>query len=236
MNGPWLNGHMRAQFHLHLQAISDDLIAMTDHVRVAIADATIALLDGDRERAERVIGDDPRLDELNDKIEDACLWLAATQQPVAADLRALLSGMRMAGSLERMGDLAEHVAKQARMRYPETVVPEQLRGTFQQMGALCEAVALNLATVIRDRDVALAEEIQRQDEELDDLHRQLFTIMLRPEWQEDARHTIDVTLLSRFYERFGDHACSVARRVVHIATGTPYAHNTHESDESTLPV
>ena len=226
---------MRAAFDQHLQEISDDLVAMATMVRSNIADATSALLSADRERAERVIGDDPKLDELNDKIEDACIWLAATQQPVAADLRALLSGMRIAGSLERMGDLAEHVAKQARMRYPEVTVPEQLTGMFQQMGALCEALALNLVDVIRNRDVALAEEIQRQDQQLDDLHRQIFTIMLRPEWNHDAQHTIDVTLLSRFFERFGDHACSVAKRVVHIATGEPYAH-THDSDESTLPV
>lgn len=225
---------MRAAFDQHLQEISDDLVTMAEMVRGSIADATTALLTADRALAERVIGMDPELDGLNDKIEDACIWLAATQQPVAADLRALLSGMRIAGSLERMGDLAEHVAKQARMRYPETSLPSELAGMFQQMGALCEALAMNLINVIRDRNVTLAEEIVRQDAQLDDLHRQLFTIMLRPEWKEDAQHTIDVTLLSRFYERFGDHACSVAKRVVHIATGAPYAH-THDSDESTLP-
>lgn len=226
---------MRAAFDQHLQEISDDLVTMATMVRESVAEATTALLTADRALAERVIGRDQRLDELNDKIEDACIWLAATQQPVAADLRALLSGMRIAGSLERMGDLAEHVAKQARMRFPEVSLPAELQGMFQQMGALCEALSLNLISVIRDRNVELAEEIVRQDGQIDDIHRQLFTIMLRPEWKQDAQHTIDVTLLGRFYERFGDHACSVAKRVVHIATGAPYAH-THESDESTLPV
>lgn len=225
---------MRTHFNEALQTITDDLVSMAGTVRVSIADATRALLEADRALAEQVISRDASLDSLNDKIEDDCLWLAATQQPVAADLRHLLSGMRIAGSLERMGDLAEHVAKQARMRYPDASIPQELRGTFQQMGALCEAVAVNLEKVIRDRDVALADEIQRQDSELDDLHRQLFTIMLGSDWRHDAQQTIDVTLLSRFYERFGDHACSVARRVVHIATGEPYQH-AHISDETPVP-
>jgi phosphate transport system protein len=128
----------------------------------------------------------------------------------------------MGSSLERMGDLASHIAKQVRLRYPNPSVPEELRETFRQMGAAATKIVDETGRVIATRDADLAEKIKVYDDELDRLHRELFSVVLADDWTESVEAAIDVTLLSRFYERFGDHAVTVARRVVHIVTGEPY--------------
>jgi phosphate transport system protein len=130
--------------------------------------------------------------------------------------------MKMSSSLERMGDLAEHVAKQARMRHPKVAVPQEVRGTFAEMGGLAEAIVNKTGSVIATKDVSMCADIARHDEDMDRLHRELFTIVLSPSWKYGVEEAIDVTLLSRFYERYADHAVSVSKRVVTIVTGEPY--------------
>jgi phosphate transport system protein len=121
-----------------------------------------------------------------------------------------------------MGDLADHVAKQARMRYPRTAVPAELRGTFAEMGGLAEAIVSKTGGVIATKEVSMAADIARHDEDMDRLHRELFGIVLSPTWSHGIEAAIDVTLLSRYYERYADHAVSVTRRVVTMVTGEPY--------------
>ena len=122
----------------------------------------------------------------------------------------------------RMGDLAEHVAKQARMRYPRPAVPQELRATFAVMGGIAEEIVSKTGSVIATQDVNLVADIARHDAEMDRLHRELFTIVMSPSWTQGVEAAIDVTLLSRYYERYADHAVSVTRRVVTIVTGEPY--------------
>jgi phosphate transport system protein len=129
----------------------------------------------------------------------------------------------MAASLERMGDLARHVAKQARLRYPNTAVPEDLAPTFAHMGRLAEGIINKTAAVITSQDVTLATDIAEEDSEMDRVHRELFTIVLSADWKHGVEAAIDVTLLSRYYERYADHAVSVTKRVVNVVTGEPYA-------------
>jgi phosphate transport system protein len=129
----------------------------------------------------------------------------------------------MAGSLERMGDLAVHIAKQVRLRYPNPSIPAELKDTFGKMGQAASKIVEQTGQVIASRDTSLADEMKKYDDTLDDLHRELFTVVLSDDWKHGVEAAIDVTLLSRFYERFGDHAVSVARRVIHIVTGEPYA-------------
>jgi phosphate transport system protein len=142
---------------------------------------------------------------------------------VATDLRITMSGLRISSSLERMGDLAAHVAKQARLRYPAPAVPVELAGTFAQMGAVAQAIVTKTGAVISTKDIGLAADIRAHDDEMDRLHRELFTIVLSPSWSHGVEAAIDVTLLSRYYERYGDHAVTIARRIIHIVTGEPYA-------------
>jgi phosphate transport system protein len=206
-----------------LDAINDDLVQMTRLVGSAMNRATQALLDGDLSLAESVIDADARIDTLTSDVEERCLDLIERQNPQAEELRRVVGALRIASSLERMGDLAEHVAKQSRLRFPRLSIPLELRGTFAEMGGLAEAIVSKTGSVIATRDVSLAADIARHDEEVDRLHRELFTIVLSPSWSHGVEAAIDVTLLSRYYERYADHAVSVTKRVITIVTGAPYA-------------
>lgn len=224
---------MRDQFHHDLAEISDELVEMTRLAGSAINRATQALLDADLQLAESVIESDALVDAMAAEIDSRCFDLAAMQQPVAVDLRVVMSGIRISMSIERMGDLAKHVAKQTRLRYPKSSIPNQLRGTFAQMGALAEAIASVTGLVIKTRDLSHLGSIGRYDDQMDELHRELFTIVLSSSWPHGVEEAIDVTLLSRYYERYADHAVTVARRMAHIATGQPYAAITVEAGPDT---
>ena len=213
---------MREDYQLQLESINSDLVLMTELVSKAMAKATDSLLTDDLQLAEQVITGDELINSINSSSEERSLQMVALQAPVATDLRILMSAIRMGSSLERMGDLASHIAKQVRLRYPNPSVPEELRETFRQMGAAATKIVDETGRVIATRDADLAEKIKVYDDELDRLHRELFSVVLADDWTESVEAAIDVTLLSRFYERFGDHAVTVARRVVHIVTGEPY--------------
>ncbi|MEY4493366.1 MAG: Phosphate transport system protein phoU 2 [Actinomycetota bacterium] len=213
---------MREDYQSQLESINLDLVVMTELVGKAISSATESLLTDDLQLAEQVISGDELINSLNSSIEERSLQMVALQAPVARDLRILMSAIRMGSSLERMGDLAAHIAKQVRLRYPNPSVPEELRRTFARMGEAATKIVAETGRVIKTRDTDLADKITTYDDELDNLHRELFSVVLDDNWAHSVEAAIDVTLLSRFYERFGDHAVTVARRVVHIVTGEPY--------------
>lgn len=213
---------MVSPFQNQIDVVNGELVQMTRLVGSAMNRATQALLDADLTLAESVIAADAQIDTLASDIEERCFDLIAIEQPDAADLRMAIGALRIATSLERMGDLADHVAKQARLRYPRLSIPQELRGTFAEMGGLAEAIVSKTGAVIATQDVGLTADIARHDEQVDRLHRELFTIVLSPSWTHGVEAAIDVTLLSRYYERYADHAVSVTRRVVTFVTGEPY--------------
>ena len=147
----------------------------------------------------------------------------ARQQPVARDLRLVVSAMQVSSSLERMGDLADHVAKLTRMRHPRSSVPEDVRPMFAQMGAVADQMATRTAALLKSRDLAEASEILAMDDQMDQVHRDLFTAVLAPTWTHGVQAAIDTTLMSRYYERYADHAVAVARRVIQLVTGAPFS-------------
>ena len=205
-----------------LDPVYAELVQITRLVGSAMNRATQSLLDADLTLAESVIDADAQIDTLTGDVEERCFDIIALQHPDGEDLRVVIGALRIAASLERMGDLAEHVAKQARLRFPRPSIPQELRGTFAEMGGLAEAIVSKTGSVIATKDVSLAADIARHDVEVDRLHRELFTIVLMPSWSHGVESAIDVTLLSRYYERYADHAVSVTRRVVTIVTGKPY--------------
>jgi phosphate transport system protein len=207
----------------YITQIDEALVSMADLVGKSISLATHALLEDDLESAEKVIAGDKPIDELNADVEEMASRIAALQAPVATDLRLVMGAIRMAGSLERMGDLAVHIAKQVRLRYPNPSIPDELKETFTKMGHAASRIVEQTGEVIASRNTSLADDMKVFDDTLDDLHRELFTVVLSNDWKHGVEAAIDVTLLSRFYERFGDHAVSVARRVIHIVTGEPYS-------------
>ncbi|GIG38877.1 phosphate signaling complex protein PhoU [Cellulomonas phragmiteti] len=210
---------MRDIFEAELTQLGQGLVAMSGRVEQAMSSAGIALHTADLQLAESVIADDLAIDALERDLDDRCVRLLAQQQPVATDLRIVVSALRMSASLERMGDLARHVAQVARARYPVVAVPSGMETTFTQMQDAAVRVARRVTTLLSTRDMALAESIEQDDDLLDELHASTFTSMLSGSWERSTQETVDVTLLGRYYERFGDHGVSVARRMVYLVTG-----------------
>ena len=210
---------MREHYREELEDINNCLVEMANSVGSAMSKATTALLDADVALADLVIAGDEHIDAVRESIEERCFTLLARQQPVATDLRTVTTAMRIVGDLERMGDLAVHVAKLARMRFPESAVPVEVRPIFLEAGHVAQSLVAQVAKVIAELDVQGAAQLERDDDLMDQLHRQLFTELLSPGWPHGMESAIDITLLGRYYERFADHAVSVARRVVFLVTG-----------------
>lgn len=210
---------MRDAFHEELQGITDSLVEMTNLVGSAMSRATTALLDADLELAERVISSDETIDLLYRELEERAIELLARQTPVATDLRLIITSLRMVADLERMGDLALHIAKVSRRRYPGSAVPAELRDTILEMGQTAQRIVTKAGAVIAANDLAKAAELERDDDVMDNLHRRLFIALLDVDWTHGMEAAIDITLLGRYYERFADHAVSVARRVHFLVTG-----------------
>jgi phosphate transport system protein len=210
---------MRDAFHDELDAIGLSLIKMAELVQGAMDDATKALLAPDLELAEQVIAADDAIDFMQHDLDARTIDLMARQQPVASDLRTLVTSLRMSADLERMGDMAHHIAKQARIRYPNRSVPEELVETIEEMGVVAHKIIGKLASVMESRDLDRAVEIATDDDEMDKLHRDLIAVILDDNWKHGAEVAIDMTLLGRYYERCCDHAVSISRRVYFLVTG-----------------
>jgi phosphate transport system protein len=210
---------MRDAYHEELAALTDALVEMSRLVGSAISRASTALLDADLTLAESVIHADDAVDALRDDLDRRAMDLLARQQPVASDLRMIVTSLKMSADLERMGDLARHVARAARRRYPDSAVPAPLRATIVEMGQVAERLVAKAGAVIASHDVEAALEIERDDDAMDRLHRDLFTSLLDVSEPYGVEAAIDVTLVSRYYERFADHAVAVSRRVVFLVTG-----------------
>ena len=210
---------MRDQYYEQLDAIVDDLVNLTGTVRRAVADATKALLEADAQIAESVIAGDKDIDEATEIIEERALLLLATQQPVATDLRQLVATLRMLTDLQRMGDLSVHVAKVARRRMPDSAVPQHLHPTITAMAAVADSMIDSASRIVADRNVDAAGQLENEDDEMDRLRKDLLRSLLGDSWSYGVEPAVDLALLGRYYERIGDHAVSMARRVVYLVTG-----------------
>jgi phosphate transport system protein len=210
---------MREAFHDQLDAIFTDLAVICGQVEVAVRRATEALLTGDAAVAEQVISADDAIDANRERIEDNAFALLSLQQPVAGDLRMIVSALRMVSELERMGDLSVHVAKIARLRVPNVAVPDEIRPTLERMAEVAEDMVRRVHLIITDRDVDAAIALGRDDEIMDQLRRQSFAQLLGDDWSHGVEAAVDIALLGRYYERIADHAVSVANRVVFVVTG-----------------
>lgn len=212
---------MRAVYREELEAIHASQVDLATAVGAAMSTATTALLEADIAAADQVIGGDARINEARDDIEARCFTLLVRQQPVATDLRTVTAAMRIADDLERMGDLAVHVAKLARMRFPDSAVPEPMRLLFREAGRVAVRLTAHTAEAIAHPNAEAAARLAAEDDRMDVLHRQLLHDLLALDGPGALTAAIDVTLLSRFYERYADHAVNVARRVTYLVTGQP---------------
>jgi phosphate transport system protein len=210
---------IRSVFQDELDSVSQTLFELSVMVSDSMAKATRALIGKNLPLAEEVITFDEKIDTVQHDLDARIIDIIARQQPVASDLRALVTALRMSADLERMGDLAHHVAKVVRLRHPASAVPEQLLQLVESMGEAAEKIAAKTGVVISTRDTALAAQVEKDDDEMDELHRKLISTLVEPSWPHGVETAIDLTLLGRYYERYADHAVSVSRRVIFLVTG-----------------
>ena len=210
---------MREVFQQELREVQERLIEIANLVAVSMDNATRAFNDSNVALAETVIADDDRIDQAAQELDELAINILARQQPVARDLRIVVSALRISASLERMGDMAEHIAQLARYRFPEKVVPKSLRPTFAEMGKIDVQMARMIVELLQTEDVAIAEAIRNEDDKVDALHLSVFDKVLGETWKGQAVDTVDATLASRYHERFADHAVSIAKKVQYLATG-----------------
>jgi len=210
---------VREVFQQELQEVQQRLVEIADLVVDSITLATQAFGESDVSLAEQVIENDVKIDELALALDELSIQILARQAPVARDLRIVVSALRISSSLERMGDMAEHIAQLARYRFPEKVVPKGLASTFTEMGKIDVEMAKKIRKLLNKQSVALAEEIREDDDRIDALHLSVFDKLLGESWKGGPTDTVDATLASRFHERFADHAVSIAKKVQYLSTG-----------------
>ena len=210
---------MREAYREDLSSVVEDLVLMTERVVTAVHLSTRALLEADLALAEQVITDDAVLDAQHDDLEARSFVLLARQAPVAGELRTIVAAMRMVADLVRMGDLACHVAKIARLRYPTKAVPEGLVPNFELMARVAEGMVATAGRALSERNAHDAAKLADSDEEMDELRKSQFRILLGTEWPYSVEAAVDVALLGRYYERIADHAVIMASRVIYVVTG-----------------
>ena len=210
---------MRELFQQELHEVQDRLVEIAELVVDAITDAVEAFNKSDVTLAESVIVRDNKIDDAVVALDELAIAIMARQAPVAKDLRLVVSALRISASLERMGDMAEHLAQLARDRFPEKVVPKTIRPIFKEMGSLDIELAKMLVVLLKTEDVAVAEKIRDEDDKVDALHLSVFETVLSDSWSQGTETTVDATLASRYLERFADHAVSIAKKMMYLATG-----------------
>jgi phosphate transport system protein len=210
---------MRTAYHQALTALSAQVGEMCGLAADAMDRATQALLGADLSVAEQVIADHERIATMSKQTESRAIKLLATQQPVASDLRTILSAIHVGADIERMGALAVHVASISRLRHPDCALPDDVRASFSEMGSRAVELARTAQEVLVSCDPDKAARLRDEDDAVDAEHRHLFTLLIDREWQDSVCSAVDVALLGRFYERYADHAVEIGKRVVFEATG-----------------
>ena len=212
---------MRVEYDAELESVSRVLVEMADEVRGAMGRATVSLLTTDAEQAERVISGDVVVNGLRQRVEDRVYGLLARQSPVASDLRLLFTALHIATDLERMGDLAKHVAKIGLRRHPFPAVPEELVSIVTDMAAVADRIAEMIGAILASPDAQGAAALEAEDDAMDRLNEGLFVLLLGAAWRHGVESAIDGAMLGRFYERYADHAVNAGRQMYFLVTGEP---------------
>jgi phosphate transport system protein len=211
---------MREVFQTELKEVQTRLIEIAKDSTHVMELASAAFLNSDVTLADQAIASADAINEKALSLDESVIRILARQSPVSRDLRILVSALRISASLERMGALAGHIAQIARFRYPGSAIPEALVSTFAEMGKLDLALGKKVVKLLENTDVDLAKEIQAEDERVDELHRKVFDVVLADDWKENAVFTVDVTLASRYHERFADHVVDISSKVSYLTTGS----------------
>jgi phosphate transport system protein len=210
---------VRTAFHQELDDLTAAISEMCGSAGQSMEHATQALLQADLLLAEQVISDHEVIVQRARKTEEQALRVLALQAPVAGDLRAVVGALKNIADVDRMGALALHIAKLTRRRHPDEVLPEAVKGYFTEMGRIAVDMGSTVKVVVLSKDAHRAAQLADDDDDMDGLHRHLFSVLMDREWKHGVAAAVDVTLLGRYYERFADHAVEIGRRVIFQATG-----------------
>ena len=210
---------MREVFQTELKEVQTRLVEIAEDSTRVMELASAAFLSSDVTLADQALASADAINEKALSLDESVIRILARQSPVSRDLRILVSALRISASLERMGALAGHIAQIARFRYPGSAVPSVLAATFKEMGELDIKLGHKVVTLLKNTDIDLAKEIQAEDGRVDELHRKVFDVVLADDWKENAMFTVDVTLASRYHERFADHVVDISSKVSYLTTG-----------------
>ena len=210
---------MREVFQTELKEVQHRLVEMAGDVTRIMEQASAAFTKSDVTMADQALASADAVHEKALQLDELAIRILARQSPVSRDLRILVSALRISASLERMGALAGHIAQIARFRFPGSAIPASLLPTFEEMGKLDIQLGKKVQQLLENTDVDLAKSIQAEDERVDELHRHIFDVVLGDDWKENAMYTVDVTLASRYHERFADHVVDISSKVSYLTTG-----------------
>lgn len=210
---------VRETYHKDLHRLREDILNMGGLVGNTIGDAVSSLKDRDAELAQKVIDMDKEIDTLDHSIEENCMRLLALQQPMARDLRLIISVLRMAIDLERIGDLSLEIAVITKMT--ANVPPVKPLIDIPRMAEICQQMLANTMSAFENKDVEIAKQVARRDDEIDALfdqiRRELISYMIEdPKKITGAQH---LTFVARYLERIGDHITNLCESVVFMVTG-----------------
>ncbi|MGH4006934.1 MAG: phosphate signaling complex protein PhoU [Pseudonocardiaceae bacterium] len=212
---------MRETFRSELDKLIGDLARMARLAGQMMTNASTALQHADLRLAELVISGEDEITALCDEMNQRCVNLLALQAPVATDLRVVIAAMHAVGDLGRMGALAQHIAEIARLKHPTMPIPDEVRPVLARMGMLAAGLAEEAANAIESQDPLSGSRLAQADEEVDALRRQIFRVLLAEDWSHGVEPAVDAALIGRYYERFADHAVSIARQISFLVTGQP---------------
>jgi phosphate transport system protein len=211
---------LRRAFHEELDEIARDVVRLGAMAAQSIEVGTDAFLDADLEAAERLVRNDRALDDLMHSIESRAFLLLARQQPMAVDLRTLVTVLRVIHELERVGDLMVNVAKAARRLYPYEL-DGKVRGLIHRMRGQAVAQVDVAVEAFAHRDAARAAALGDMDDAMDELQKDLFRSIFATQIEDEAalQRAVQIALVGRYFERIADHAVNTGERVSFMVTG-----------------
>ncbi|MGX1737968.1 phosphate signaling complex protein PhoU [Corynebacterium flavescens] len=210
---------MRTAYREHLDNFSHDLIVMGETVKKIMSNASDALINRSLEPAEEAISLNEELDEVRSRCEERAVLLLALENPMAKDLRQVVSSIYIVEDFYRMGQLSRHIAKAARRRHPDPVIPKEYTGIFEEMVRLVLEMSDTIQEILINPDPDLALALSTDDDAVDDLNAHVLNTLTQREWKGTVREAVETAQITRYYERYADHCVQVAGRMIYLVTG-----------------
>lgn len=209
----------RTHFDQQLEQIQEDMLALAMRVETAMGRSVTSLSDANVELANQVIQDDVKINDMRYDIEETCIELIATQQPLASDLRTIASVLHIVGDLERMGDHAEGIARVALMMADEP--PLMSYTGIRRMAEITREMMLASLEAFKNRDTVRAREISDQDDEVDALYDEILSelLVLMTEDKSKIERATHLTWVAHNLERIADRVTNICERIVYLVDG-----------------